>query len=236
MGWRLLTRWCVDDFEVSIFLTELSSRHSILKKEKTFMSNKGRMKSNSAKMTGTMEVPVEVVEEEGEEEAHRSEGLVRRESTDEDGAGLSGGLHSIPSANHDVVEEEGEEAAAAAAAAATVSRKAKEGHDESLFLSENLEDSDFEKMPTPKRAKATDPPAMMADEEGEASELQDDKKKAAFNTTYDGYSIYGRILCLIVKRKGQKGKSAVGGGAGQAMMEEWITSTQALEEGGMMDD
>ena len=230
MGWRLLTRWCVDDFEVSIFLTELSSRHSILKKEKTFVSNKGRMKSNSAKMTGTREVPVEVVEEEGEEEAHRSEGLVRRESTDEDGAGLSGGLHSIPSANHDVLEEEEEEVAA-------VAGKARNSHDESLFLSENSEDSDFEKMPTPKRAKSTDPPAIMADEEeGEAGELQDDKKKAAFNTTYDGYSIYGRILCLIVKRKGQKGKSAVGGGAGQAMMEEWITSTQALEEGGMMDD
>ena len=227
MGWFN----AVDDFEVSIFLTELSSRHSILKKEKTFVSKGGRIKSNSAKMTGTREVPIDVVDE--EEEAHRSEVLVRRESTEEDDDGLPRGLHSIPFASHDVVEEE---EAAAAAAAAAVSGKARQAHDESLFVSENSEDSDFEKMPTPERGKATNPPAVAEGVGEEAGELQDDKKKAAFKTTYDGYSIYGRILCLIVKRKGQKGKPAVGGGAGQAMMEEWITSTQAMEEGGMMDD
>jgi len=55
------------------------------------------------------------------------------------------------------------------------------------------------------------------------------------NTTYDGFSIYGRILCLVVKRRGTgKGKELVGG-AGQAMMEEWIASTQ-IAEGQMMDE
>jgi hypothetical protein len=48
----------------------------------------------------------------------------------------------------------------------------------------------------------------------------------ALSTSYDGFSIYGRILCLVVKRKGMvKGKQPAAG-AGQAMMEEWIASTQ----------
>ena len=63
----------------------------------------------------------------------------------------------------------------------------------------------------------------------------DDKKKLALRTSYDGFSIYGRILCLVVKRRGNaKGKDLVGG-AGQAMMEEWIASTQ-MGEAQMMDE
>ena len=67
---------------------------------------------------------------------------------------------------------------------------------------------------------------------------EDDKKKLSLDTTYDGFSIYGRILCLVVKRKGTvKGKEAAVGSAesGKAMMEEWISSTQ-MAEGQMMDD
>lgn len=63
----------------------------------------------------------------------------------------------------------------------------------------------------------------------------DDKKKMALNTTYDGFSIYGRILCLVVKRRGTARSKELAGGAGQAMMEEWISSTQAAE-GQMLDD
>lgn len=62
----------------------------------------------------------------------------------------------------------------------------------------------------------------------------DDKKKMLLNTSYDGFAIYGRILCLVVKRRGvTKGKDR-GGGTGQAMMEEWIASTQ-LAEGQLME-
>lgn len=54
---------------------------------------------------------------------------------------------------------------------------------------------------------------------------QDDKKKMAIDTLYDGFSIYGRVLCLVVKRRDVgKPKGRISGG--QAMMEEWITSTQ----------
>jgi len=71
--------------------------------------------------------------------------------------------------------------------------------------------------PLPKRSKNTD--RLPADE------ATDDKKKMAMDTSYDGFSIYGRVLCLVVKRKEKKGKEPARSG-GQAMMEDWITSTQ----------
>ena len=64
---------------------------------------------------------------------------------------------------------------------------------------------------------------------------EDDKKKMALSTMYDGFNIYGRILCLVVKRRGTARGKELAGGAGQAMMEEWISSTQAAE-GQIMDD
>lgn len=65
----------------------------------------------------------------------------------------------------------------------------------------------------------------------EASEPNDDKKKLAMDTFYDGFSIYGRVLCLVVKRRETAGKGGTAksgragwGGGGQAMMEEWIST------------
>lgn len=69
----------------------------------------------------------------------------------------------------------------------------------------------------------------------DAVDGDDEKKKLALNTTYDGFSIYGRILCLVVKRKGTAKGKEVAGGSGQAMMEEWISSTQ-MGQGQMMDE
>ena len=65
----------------------------------------------------------------------------------------------------------------------------------------------------------------------------DDKKKLAMNTSYDGFSIYGRILCLVVKRKGKKaGPSAPGAPVGGSqIMEQWV-STQAAQEAGLDED
>ncbi len=53
---------------------------------------------------------------------------------------------------------------------------------------------------------------------------EDDKKKLAFKTTYEGFSIWGWVLCLLVERKGGPGKKAAGADA-QALMAEWITYT-----------
>lgn len=61
-------------------------------------------------------------------------------------------------------------------------------------------------------------------------EQADEKKKMAMDTSYEGFAIYGRVLCLVVKRKDKKGKGPAGLGGGQATMENWITSTQVLPE------
>lgn len=113
---------------------------------------------------------------------------------------------------------------------------AKEESNEQLFVSDDgsSEEDESERRTARGKGKKSDRPAA---EEGDGD---DDKKKMGMRTTYDGFSIYGRILCLVVKRKGgAKGKgvdSGSGGGAGgQAMMEDWIASTQ-MEAGAMMDE
>ena len=64
-----------------------------------------------------------------------------------------------------------------------------------------------------------------------------DKKKLGFNTSYDGFSIYGRILCLVVKRRGGKAKTGLtaSDNAGQQMLENWV-STQAAQDQAVEDD
>jgi hypothetical protein len=68
-------------------------------------------------------------------------------------------------------------------------------------------------------------------------ELQDDKKKLGLNTSYEGFSIYGRILCLVVKRRGVR--NAAGGASApvssQQMLENWV-STQAAGQAGDDDE
>ena len=82
----------------------------------------------------------------------------------------------------------------------------------------------------------------------EESQFEDEKKKLGFKTEYDGFSIWGKVLCLLVERKGGPsrrhatnrgklgdntllgdGKLAVEG-AQQALMQEWISSTQLPQD------
>ena len=60
----------------------------------------------------------------------------------------------------------------------------------------------------------------------EEDESQDDKKKLGLNTSYEGFSIYGRILCLVVKRRGVRNVTGSVPASSQAMLENWV-STQA---------
>ena len=56
---------------------------------------------------------------------------------------------------------------------------------------------------------------------------EDDKKRLGFNTTYEGFSIWGRVLCLFIERKGGPGKKPTGiPGNSQVLMQDWIQSTQ----------
>ena len=153
-----------DDFEVSIFLTENATRHSLLTKSKTFKDN-DKITNNANKLTGTDKEPV----------------LIREESDDE---GDLIPFDKIPSANDSVDDDE-----------------------------------------YPKKRARNSAPQQGAERDVD----EDDKKKLAFKTSYEGFSIWGWVLCLLVDRKGGPGKKASGPDA-QALMAEWITSTQLQQE------
>lgn len=96
--------------------------------------------------------------------------------------------------------------------------------EEGLFVSDGSDGEEPQESRSARRRRHKQSSEPMDFDGGE-----DDKKKLKLYTTYDGFSIYGRILCLVVKRRGlARGKEPVRG-TGQAMMEEWITSTQRSE-------
>ncbi|KAL8893354.1 MAG: hypothetical protein Q9192_005352 [Flavoplaca navasiana] len=199
-GWKDVV--IEDDFEVTVFLTEISSRHAILHKEKRAKIEKPRLGTNHPRLTGqgTQDVPVQV-------EDMVDQAVVREESQEEKDIKLA----DIPTA-----EEHGTQTSATA-------------EDPTLFLSD---DSDHEANDATSRTRQTlnQGDRLPTDEDPQ----MDDKKKLGMNTSYDGFSIYGRILCLVVKRRGNTKGKDLAGGVGQAMMEEWIASTQMAEEQ-MMD-
>lgn len=195
----------LDDFEVAVFLTEVSARHAILRKEKKVKSEKPRLGTKEGRLTGhgTKDVPVEIGDDGGAE-------LIREESQEEKEINLT----DIPAAQDDGPDRESSQ---------------ESGEEQDLFVSDGSQGQASRALDQSRslRGKTTPP---LIDDAGE-----DDKKKMALSTTYDGFSIYGRILCLVVKRRGVAAGKEVAGGSGQAVMEEWIASTQ-MGEGHMMDD
>lgn len=103
----------------------------------------------------------------------------------------------------------------------TSNKRARE--EESIFVQSDDEEEDASEVQQPpsKRKRVRD-------------EAADDKKKLRLKTAYEGFSIYGRILCLIVKRRGGKKPATEGPISGSQMLENWV-STQAQNEG-MLDD
>ncbi|OAQ66992.1 hypothetical protein VFPPC_08462 [Pochonia chlamydosporia 170] len=198
-----------DDFEVSMFLTETSTRHSLLTKKKHF-HEKGpqMMQSNSTKLIGeTNEVAVDV-DDDGEIP------ILREENSDDDAVQLSAiplaSAQSRPkrhrsngnsNTNQQDTDDEEEDAA--------------EGAIEI--------DSDADE-PVSKRARL---PGALGDDYFDDPE---DKKKLAMDVSYEGFAIYGRVLCLVVRKKQNKTQRPRAHGTtkpeGQANMENWITSTQ----------
>lgn len=246
-----------DDFEVSIFLTETSTRHSLLYKHKHFRDTaQTKLTSNSTKLTGaSREAPINV--EEPAEGAEGTTALVREEEPDDDAVAL----FDIPTMDEDETtparvgsppsmrpskrrrgrgarlprEDEGDDGAEHDAEI-LVSDDGEEGDgDDDLFVGDDDSDGSAAAPPPAKRRKDAARPA-----EHEAQ--RDDKKKLAMDIRYEGFSIYGRVLCLVVKKRDgpgtgknvpaktgrRTGQSAAPGG-GQAVMENWITSTQMPE-------
>ncbi|KAL8914292.1 MAG: hypothetical protein Q9172_007114 [Xanthocarpia lactea] len=191
--------YLLDDFEVAVFLTEISSRHAILHKEKQAKTEKPRLGTTERRLTGegTRDMPVQV--------GDTVDPVAVREESQDQGFNLA----DIPAAKEDQA------------------RSSAEGT--TLFVSDESDEEPNDRTPqTRKTLQRRDKSPMDEDRQN------DDKKKLGMKTSYDGFSIYGRILCLVVKRRGiGKGKD-LAGGAGQAMMEDWIASTQLVGDQ-MMD-
>ncbi|KAG5931714.1 hypothetical protein E4U60_005862 [Claviceps pazoutovae] len=189
-----------DDFEVSMFLTETATRHSLLSKKKHFR-DKGlpMMQSNSTKLIDeTNHVPVDV---DGEQEIT----AILREEDSDDGGGNER-LSEIPVARPKRRRD---------MATSDIHTEESGGSDNAIDL-----DSDTER-PVTKRARI---PSALGEDASEGEE--DDKKKLAMDVSYEGFAIYGRVLCLVVRRRENKTQRLRQDAEGQANMDNWITSTQ----------
>ncbi|KPM40694.1 hypothetical protein AK830_g5879 [Neonectria ditissima] len=207
-----------DDFEVSIFLMETATRHSLVTKTKHFREKLPRMESNSTKLISeTDRTAVDV-------DAENYEPVLREEEDDDGGIDLA----DIPSA--DTVRRSKRQR-----------RRPDRDGDGDVDASDDDEtalaieiDSDTE-APPHKRHRG---PVTLSDGTLDAD---DDKKKLAMDVSYEGFAIYGQVLCLVVKKRdsgktphssnrasGAAASAGVSGSRpeGQAMMENWISSTQ----------
>lgn len=301
-----------DDFEVSIFLTETSTRHSLLYKHKHFRdTTQTKLTSNSAKLTGeSQDAPIDVdnqadvaalsaVRERQGEDGTTPVQILREEDDDDEVVPL----HDIPLIDRDATSAAAESApsppvmrsskrrrglsgpairynsdgaeldgsagnssqgagSSGANANANIQEVVVEDSDDEdgLFVQQSDNDeSDAEarlSVLTVDAAADDDedytttaapPPAKRRKTAPEEAQ-RDDKKKLAMDISYEGFSIYGRVLCLVVKRRdgyasgkgkskavattsaattarGERAGESVAPG-GQAVMENWITSTQ----------
>ena len=231
-----------DDFEVSIFLTETDTRHSLLHKRKLFRDKlQTRLTSNSSKLLGAShDEPIDV---EGQFPQAADVPILREEDDDQDAIALADiptldetGAHSEPTNRRPKrrrPREQGQEAEGGSSAGSDVEVIDSDSSAGDLFVGDGSDESDgaIGQRP-PKRRKDT--------------AERDDKKKMAMDISYEGFAIYGRVLCLVVKRRGEGtargGRLAVpsnqaqtGRPGGQAMMENWIASTQLPEAVGEGD-
>jgi hypothetical protein len=172
----------IDDFQVSIFLKDQTTRHSLLVKKKEF-SDKPPLKSNSNKLTnwlsgGDGHDPIDV-------DAPHAPVLIE----DDDDVDIN----DIPTATSNIDED-----------AVTIPSD-DDGPDNSLFVSGKDIDANG-----------------------------DDKKKLGMKTIFDGFAIYGKFLCLIVKRTNMP-STIKAGASGRAMLENWV-STQVAQEMGLDEE
>lgn len=228
-----------DDFEVSVFLTETPTRHSILTKHKHFRDKApDKLTSNSSKLISeTNETPVDV---DGED---ASEPIVLNEESDEELKNLD----SIPVADEPVARPQRRSKRQRSSAQVDDDE---DDDSEDLFVASDEDtaspidlDSDVDGAPPPKRRRKQKDPTTGAVLGSEEKDGDDDKKKMAMDISFEGFAIYGRVLCLVVKKRenltrpagsaGKTGAAATAGDkpGGQATMENWISSTQMPNPG-----
>lgn len=212
-----------------MFLMETATRHSILMKHKHFRDKiPKRLQSNSSKLMGeTREEAIDV-------DNAPDEPVPLREEDDEDSFDL-GKIPQAPGLQHSRKRHRtrGEESGSDFDASGTGSEE--DDADDSDDVQEIRSDS--ESAPPTKRARQN---TLLGDQD------PDDKKKMAMDISYEGFALYGMVLCLVVKRRetGTRVSSARSAapaaastsqqGGSHSMMENWISSTQM--PAGMDDD
>ncbi|KAI1392930.1 uncharacterized protein F4822DRAFT_441665 [Hypoxylon trugodes] len=249
-----------DDFEVSIFLTETSTRHALLTKYKHFHdTTQTKLTSNSGRLINeTNEAPIDVdttadlgpvLRHEESEDENVAATLAAIPAANETAAGSNNGrrpkrgrrnTEAETDADRDIDDQQNRDV--------EILSDSQDDGDDGLFVQDDPpDDEDGIRSPPAKRRRGAAAKAVG----GEEADNEDDKKKLAMDISYEGFSIYGRVLCLVVKRRdGNIGagpqpagrgssnnnssrNSAAGssnatkpGGGGQAMMENFILSTQ----------
>lgn len=80
-------------------------------------------------------------------------------------------------------------------------------------------------------------PTMELDSMTGVGQNVDDKKKLALRARYDGFSIYGKTLCLVIRRTGSgavRNTAKSSALTSQKMMENWVSTQAQREEDGMI--
>ncbi|KAI1137260.1 hypothetical protein F5Y05DRAFT_388632 [Hypoxylon sp. FL0543] len=239
-----------DDFEVSIFLTETSTRHALLTKHKHFHdTTQTKLTSNSGRLIGeTNEAPIDVdaaaelgpaIRHEENDDEDAAAILAAIPAADETAAGNSSGrrpkrtrrnTETETGADRDVDDQQNTDV--------EIVSDSQEDEEDDLFVHDDPDEDAGTRSPPAKRRRGA--------AKAVGANTEDDKKKLAMDISYEGFSIYGRVLCLVVKRRdgnigsgpqqhtgrGRSTPAAGGshatkpGGGGQAMMENFIISTQ----------
>lgn len=166
------------------------------------------MQSNANRLMGeTNDNPVDV-------DAGSDALILQEDDSDEEG----GGLASVPAAPR-TTRQRGKH------------RSVPQGADDDFLASED------DDAPSAIDVDSDSDVDVDVDANDNADAAGDEKKKMAMDVSYEGFAIHGRVLCLVVrKRNSPNNQRAAARGttsgtgtvqpAGQAKMENWITSTQ----------
>ncbi|PWW78501.1 hypothetical protein C7212DRAFT_357114 [Tuber magnatum] len=245
-----------DGYEVSIFLTNSGTRHTVMTKRKMLRGSTGDGDGGGGGGGGELG---------GLMGGARVRAQLRREEDDSDGGGVIN-LDSIPGAP--LPETSGSSSASTTKNLSTSGRNKRKSPDPPPNTEEgggSGGDSDSDPFEPPlKRPRRTAIGAStkrtitIRDEDDDADpdwsenggdEPEEDKKKLSLRTEFEGFSIYSRILCLVVKRRGpiNAGRAPAASSApstarqmdspnpksraGNRIMENWIAMSQVVKEG-----
>lgn len=184
----------------------------MLTKQKIF-KDKARIRSNSGKLTnwlttGTSDQPVLVNED-------AMDAVVIREEDDDDPINLADIPEGDKAHNHS-------------------GHSARDGYqnDKSGQVANGHgSDSDESALFVPGRqTKRSTTNRETIDTVENAEDFEDNKKTLGMNTSYDGFSIYGRILCLVVKRRGVRASGGTAPASSQQMLENWVSTQAAADQ------